>query len=231
MREHPVIENGFDFKKIILSCLRFNLMNYQSLIAFVCLVATVACNQDKTVKKELPSGLIVEYEENVDGEKNGQYLLMTPDEDTLEKSYYVNDLLQGTRTIYTDSGTVEMVELYEKGKLQGDYKGYYPSGTLKYKGKYNSGEMKGVWTFYYETGDIKEKVTYDQNEENGPFSEYDESGTLRAKGKYLNGDNENGLLYLYDDKGAPARVMDCDMGVCITQWTPDSTEVSFDDFK
>jgi len=192
----------------------------------------LACQDGQLVEEELPSGLLVKYHVDQEtGEKEGEYLLMTPEGEVIEKSHYVNGQLQGQRTIYTDSGTVEMVELYEAGMLEGEYKGYYPSGEVKYEGTYVNNKMKGVWTYYYESGAIKEKVAFEDNLENGPFEEYDPDGTLRAKGHYLEGDNEHGILYLYSEEGEPQRVMDCKMGVCITQWTPDSTEVNFNDFQ
>lgn len=206
-------------------------MKYRLFIALGCMVFALACQQEEIVTEELPSGLLIQYEVNEVDEKHGEYVLLTSEKDTLEHSYYQKGQLEGIRTLFTDSGTIDIVEKYEKGRLQGVYKGFYPSGALKYKGIYDQDEMKGLWTFYYESGNVKEKVTYLNNEENGPFLEYDEEGTLRAKGQYLDGDNEHGLLYLYGEDGEPARVMKCDRGVCITQWTPDSTEVNFDDFK
>lgn len=205
-------------------------MKYILFLALV--ISFIACEQTQIVEKELPSGLIVKYHADVEsGEKEGEYLLMTAEGEIIERSNYENGQLQGQRTIYTDSGTVEIVELYDAGKLDGEYKGYYPSGELKYEGAYVKDTMKGVWTYYYESGAIEEKVAFENNLENGPFEEYDPDGTLRAKGQYLDGDNEHGILYLYDEEGNPQRVMDCKKGVCITQWTPDSTEVNFDDFQ
>jgi antitoxin component YwqK of YwqJK toxin-antitoxin module len=206
-------------------------MKYRFIITLGCIVFALACQQKELVTEELPSGLLIQYEVNDEGEKHGEYVLLSSENDTLEHSYYENDELDGIRTLFSDSGAIEIVEKYEKGKLEGVYKGFYPSGALKYEGIYSQNEMKGLWTFYYESGNVKEKVNYLNNEENGPFLEYDDDGTLRAKGEYIDGDNEHGLLYLYDEDGAPARVMKCDRGVCITKWTPDSTEVHFNDFK
>jgi antitoxin component YwqK of YwqJK toxin-antitoxin module len=89
--------------------------------------------------------------------------------------------------------------------------------------------MSGLWTYYYASGEVKEKVHYEHNFENGPFEEYYPDGTIKAKGNYLVGDNEDGLLFLYDESGDPERVMECDSGICRTQWTPDSTEIDFDE--
>ncbi|MBK8491633.1 MAG: hypothetical protein IPL49_12310 [Saprospirales bacterium] len=85
--------------------------------------------------------------------------------------------------------------------------------------------MAGSWKRYYENGQLLEDVQFENNEENGPFVEYYDNGNLKAKGAYLNGDHEHGLLELYDTTGQLERKMNCEMGLCRTFWTPDSTAV------
>lgn len=190
-----------------------------------------SCSDTEVKEKTMPSGLVEQVEVKKDnGQRHGQYVLKTAGGDIIEKSRYENGRLEGIRRLFSDSGQVEQEERYKKGVLQGEFKTFYKDGALKSVGKYVNNKMTGKWTYYYPSGDIKEEVHFQDNEENGPFVEYDPDGTLRARGNYANGDNEDGILYLYDGKGNPARVMKCDTGICITQWTPDSTEVRFDDF-
>lgn len=70
-----------------------------------------------------------------------------------------------------------------------------------------------------------EEVMFADNEENGPFTEYHKNGSLKAEGNYLNGDNEHGLLKLYNEEGELVRKMQCDSGICQTTWvSPDLNE-------
>ena len=48
--------------------------------------------------------------------------------------------------------------------------------------------------------------------------EYFRNGNLKAEGSYLDGDNEHGLLKLYDETGRLIRKMECEQGVCRTFW-------------
>lgn len=196
----------------------------------IVLLAMGGCQSNQTVEEELPSGLIKRYEMDAEsGKKTGKYLLLKPDGTVLEESRYADDLLEGKRVLYNNKGEKDREEFYDSGELQGIYKGFYPSGELKFEGEYRDNEMSGLWTYYYESGEVKEKVHYEHNFEDGPFEEYYPDGTIKAKGNYLVGDNEDGLLFLYDESGAPKRVMECDSGICRTQWTPDSTEIDFDE--
>ena len=62
------------------------------------------------------------------------------------------------------------------------------------------------------------QMAFDKNEENGPFEEYHPNGKIKAKGTYLAGDNEHGLLEIFDDKGELIKKMQCKKGVCRTTW-------------
>lgn len=184
----------------------------------------IACSDKETVENELPSGMTEEYSISKETkQKSGPYRLYYEDGSVFEESSYLNDTLHGSRKLYYPEGEVEIEENYNKGIIEGDYKMYYPSGQLKLSGRYHSGAMDSIWTAYYPSGAVKEKVEYENNLEDGPFVEYYERGQLKAKGQYLKGDNEDGILYLYDSTGIEERVMRCDSGICRTIWTPDSS--------
>jgi len=78
--------------------------------------------------------------------------------------------------------------------------------------------MEGKWKTYYPSGKLKEVVTFVDNEENGPFVEYYENGKIKAEGTYIDGDNEHGLLLLYNPFGVLYKKMQCDHGKCRTIW-------------
>ena len=137
---------------------------------------------------------------------------------------YVDDVLQGKRKLYHGpSGKVIVEETYADGEFQGEYLTYDTLGRPTATGQYLEGQMAGEWTFYYANGQVKERVTFAENNENGPFREWYEDGTRKAAGTYKDGDKENGILHLYAEDGTLERVMNCEMAVCRTQWTPDST--------
>ena len=75
-----------------------------------------------------------------------------------------------------------------------------------------------LWRKYNPTGQMIEEVTFADNLENGPFREWFDNGQLAAEGSYLDGDNEDGRLRVYNEDGSLNRVMDCDMGACTSLW-------------
>ena len=78
--------------------------------------------------------------------------------------------------------------------------------------------LEGIGTAWYPNGQMKEKVTFSNNEENGAFEEWYENGKLKATGNYLDGDNEDGTLKLYDTLGQLERILECQRGACRTTW-------------
>jgi len=84
--------------------------------------------------------------------------------------------------------------------------------------------MANVWTRYYNTGEVMEEVSFQGNEENGPFTEYHKNGQLKTQGNYLNGDNEQGELKMFDESGTLVKTMNCELGRCRTTWTQDKME-------
>jgi len=137
----------------------------------------------------------------------------------VEEAIYLNDTLHGTRTLFFDDGTKEIEESYVHGIFHGPFYTYHPEGSLKLQGQYENGTMESTWIKYYVAGQIMERVEMHQNNENGPFEEFYENGNIKAKGTYLDGDNEDGELLLYDENGDLERKMDCDKGICHTTWS------------
>lgn len=150
--------------------------------------------------------------------KEGPYTLLSPEGTLIERAEYRNDLLHGTRVIYFESGDTQVVERYLEGKFQGPYRAYYEGGALELAGEYTNNVMEGEWKRYYPNGQLMEVVMFQDNQENGPFTEYYDNGSLKAEGYYKEGDNEHGLLKLYDENGEHVKSMNCQHGVCRTVW-------------
>lgn len=155
--------------------------------------------------------------------KEGPYSLFTPDGTLLETAEYRDDQLHGSRVLYYENGDTQVVERYAYGKFSGPYRAYYAGGALELAGEYTNDVMEGEWKGYYPNGQLREVVQFQDNEENGPFVEYHENGRLKAEGYYKDGDNEHGLLKLYDENGEHVKSMNCQHGVCRTVWEKGQT--------
>lgn len=175
------------------------------------------------VEKTDSYGNIERYSRRVeDYAKEGSYSLISPEGNVLITAEYRNDTLHGTRVLYYENGDTQIVEQYEHGLFAGPYRAYYEGGRLELVGTYVANTMEGWWKRYYPSGQLMEEVSFQDNEENGPFSEYHENGNLKAKGYYKDGDNEHGMLELYDEQGELTRRMNCERGVCRTIWEKDA---------
>jgi antitoxin component YwqK of YwqJK toxin-antitoxin module len=194
------------------------------ILPFIVLLS--ACSGNETIKVHDDNGVLTEeYRRNKkDFAKNGPYLAFYPDGAKLEEARYVRDTLDGIRKRFFPNGQVQVEEPYRMGSFEGIFKSYYESGRLELEGAYVNNAMSGIWKRYYENGQLLEEVRFENNEENGPFIEYHENGKLKAKGAYLDGDNEHGLLELFDENGELERKMECQKGVCKTVWLRDTAE-------
>ena len=156
--------------------------------------------------------------------KEGLYQQFDEENRLIEEAQYENDTLHGMRVIYFEQGDTQIVEHYQRGRFEGAYRTYYEGGALEQEGQYTDNKMTGFWKRYYPNGQLMEKVQFQNNTENGPFIEYYENGKLKAEGDYLEGDNEHGLLKLYDESGELMRKMECERGICRTVWKRGASE-------
>lgn len=179
----------------------------------------LACSPYQEVEVKDDNGQVVEsFRINrKTGQKEGEYRKYSEGA-LLEIAHYINDTLDGLRTIFTFDGNKEIEEWYTKGIYEGSYLTFYANGQVELEGQYNNGTMEGEWKKYYKSGKLMESVRMHQNEENGPFVEYWENGNLKAEGTYLDGDNEHGELKLYDEQGELEKIMQCERGICHTTW-------------
>jgi antitoxin component YwqK of YwqJK toxin-antitoxin module len=200
-------------------------MKLRNFILFCTIISLCACQRTQLVE-ERDQGMLVKYEvDKKTGEKHGVYRQYNPDGNIFEEANYRHDILHGERVIYYPDGTPEIREHYHTGTFHGPYITYYENAQVEFRGDYVDGVMQGKWKKYYKDGQLMEVVQFEDNEENGPFVEYHRNGELKAEGNYYHGDNEHGLLKLYDENGALARKMECDSGICHTIWIRDSTIV------
>lgn len=192
-------------------------------IIYACLLflLCVACKSNKKIEHQ------TEYSKQVffvdkDSLKQGLFVEVDLEGDTMETAQYVDNLLQGPKKSYSKAGYVQVLEHYKKGVLHGPELSYFPNGNIETKGNYTNGKLDSVFYVYFDTGELKEKTTIRDNVENGPFEEYYKNGQIRWKGNFIDGDNEIGLLLEYDNKGKLISKMDCGKYkgtyICQTIW-------------
>lgn len=183
-----------------------------------------ACNDLETIKVKDDSGRLTEKytRKKTDFAKQGTYISYYESGKKFEEANYKNNVLDGQRTMFYENGKPQIIENYKDGEFEGLYQSFYENGQLQLEGKYVNNAMNGEWKGYYKDGQLKEIVQFKDNEENGPFVEYHKNGKIKTEGQYLNGDNENGLLKIYDEQGVLVKKMDCKLGKCKTIWTKTS---------
>ncbi len=188
--------------------------NYSCFCSLVLCLVFMSCGGERI---EVP---LAQY----DGPKEGDLKSYYPGGGIMEEAHYKNGKLNGVRVLYDASGHVISKENLVDGLFEGSYTSYYPDGQIKSQGQYKHNEMDGDWSFYYPSGQLKERIAFEGNKENGPFIEYHNNGKLGAKGQYIDGDQEQGLLELYDTTGVLIRKMNCERGICRTIWLKDSLD-------
>ncbi|TXF91365.1 toxin-antitoxin system YwqK family antitoxin [Neolewinella aurantiaca] len=187
-----------------------------------------ACGDGLEQKEETDAlGFRVEYKVDPEtGLKEGALRRYDPQGNLAIEENYLEGKLEGKRKVFTPEGKVIVEENYKADEFDGDYITYDSTGVISGKGQYIDGAMNRAWYRFYPNGKVQEVVTFVDNAENGPFREWYQNGQPKASGAYLNGDKEHGKLHLYTEAGQLERVMNCEVGVCNTIWSPDSTFVA-----
>ncbi len=189
-----------------------------------------ACSKLEYIENKDEQGKLLEkYSRRKDTyAKEGPYQAFYPNGKVFEESNYLNDTLHGERKLFYESGALQSVEHLDHGRYNGAYLKYYENGQLSNEGQYVGNEMSGVWKRYFETGELMEEVTFSKNEENGPFKIYHKNGKISIEGVYEQGENEQGELKKFDEKGELTAKMICFYGACATTWSKESGDVAVD---
>ena len=104
-----------------------------------------------------PNGFIKSTVGYVQGKKQGQHVLFDNKGQTLERSSYHNDLLNGTHIKYNRSRIKEESQ-YSNGLLHGTVEKYYGTGGIMERSNYNSGQLDGISRWYDQKG--KNTIAY-----------------------------------------------------------------------
>ena len=189
-----------------------------------------ACSNFETVEKKDESGKLSEKftVNKTTKKKEGEYFAFFPDGQKREESFYLNDSLNGERKLYYENGQLANITTHANGMFEGKYQKYSEAGKLLNEGLYVNNEMSGVWKKWYDTGELEEEVTFVANLENGPFKEYFKNGKLKTEGVYVEGDNEQGELKIFDENGELVKRMYCEFGICAETWSKEKGEQAID---
>ncbi len=192
------------------------------------LVASVAtgCSKVETIENRNDEGVLLERytRKKTDYAKHGEYTSFFPDGQIHEQRFYQDNLLDGESKVFFANGKLDYVENHKKAQYEGLYQKYFENGQLSNEGQYVNNEMSGMWKRWYENGQLREEVQFAANNENGPFKEFHENGKLKTEGTYINGDNEQGELLIYNEEGVLSEKMICEYGICATTWTAEGGE-------
>ncbi|MEM9822956.1 MAG: hypothetical protein AAF985_17885 [Bacteroidota bacterium] len=191
-----------------------------------CLLFLFGCDNGlETVEEKAEDGSVTRYVRKKENfAKHGLLVRIDANGLKLEESNYEEDVLHGERRLYYESGELQIVEHHTQGQFEGSYQIFHKNGQVKFEAAYQNGSLEGKGKSYYEDGQVKEIVTFANNEENGPFEEFHPNGKVKARGEYLDGDNEHGLLELFDEDGVLVKKMNCTRGICRTSWKKDKGE-------
>jgi len=188
-------------------------------ILFISAIILNGCSTS-TVEEHDDDGKLLATYQTKEGIKHGTYIGYNADGSIFEESVYVDGLVHGLRSLfYEGSKSIKTLETYEHGVMEGLFEEYHRNGKVAFTGMFVNDAMQGVYKKYNESGQLIEEVTFSDSEENGPFKEYHPNGQLAAEGGYLDGDNEHGILKIYDDQGQRVKEMDCNKGICRTTWS------------
>lgn len=200
------------------------------LYCFLAASIATGCSIVETVENRDDNGVLLEKytRKKDDFAKHGKYTSFYPGGQVKEERNYQNDLLDGESKVYFENGKLDYIETHKKGEFEGPYQKYFESGQLSNEGQYVNNEMSGIWKRWYENGQLREEVQFSANNENGPFKEYHENGKIKTEGSYINGDNEQGELSIYNEDGVLSEKMICEYGICATSWTKDGGDVEVD---
>ena len=197
---------------------------------FVAASLASGCSKVEIIENKDENGVLLERftRKKDDFAKHGKYTAFYPSGNIHEERFYQKNQLEGESKVFYENGKLDYIENHKNGQYEGLYQKYFESGELSNEGQYVNNEMSGVWKRWYKNGQLREEVLFAANNENGPFKEYHENGQLKTTGEYINGDNEQGELLIYDDKGELTEKMICEYGVCATSWNKEEGDIEVD---
>ena len=105
------------------------------------------------------SDKVMSMEEYEDDLLNGEKITFYNSGAVAEKANYKDGKLQGERFLYSEKGVVLEQLNYKNGELHGPAKFFNGKGELLSEGEYRNDKHYGIWN-YYENGKLKERKDF-----------------------------------------------------------------------
>jgi len=166
--------------------------------------AQIETNYDHCNCKE-----IINYSDNDDSIKNGEYVLNC-DNSLIEKGNYKNGNKDGLWTVKNEKGKIVSKIEFNEGKLHGSYELFNYEGNPKLKAEFTDNQPVGEWKYFNDKGKVIKQGKYENGKPKGTWNVYDKKGkkviagydfdnnkslistNSKIKNSYLPRDNESG---------------------------------------
>lgn len=152
------------------------------------------------------NGILSKVTEYNMGRKNGACITLSVIGQVTVDETYVNDTLQGKRTVYQSNGRIKNSENYLNGLLTGERKSYYDDTKIQEEALYKNGVRDGLSKWYKQNGKPSLEYNYKNGNLEGQAREYDDNGALLREGMYT-GNNEEGEWKVYKDSSVVKKVI------------------------
>jgi antitoxin component YwqK of YwqJK toxin-antitoxin module len=123
-----------------------------------------------------------------------------PDSTLKLEQYFLDGILHGPSTYYSNQGNILSQNWFFKGLQQGKAWRYYPDGTLASKQGFHDGQWEGTQEYFYSGGSIKSFLTYSKGLLNGVVRLFYPDGKLKREVNFINGKRQ-GYDRLWDEIG------------------------------
>ena len=123
----------------------------------------------------------------------------TPEGKLLSKGQMFNNLKHGNYEYFYESGKRKTLEVYSNDTLLAETI-WNESGTLSVENVYRNGKKNGICKEYYITGHIRVEQMYVDDVEQGMYRSYFNSGQLYNEGRFKDGEL-TGDLKFYSEQG------------------------------
>jgi len=135
-----------------------------------------------------PSGKIMQIENLTKGKRDGFFVELSENGDTLNRGEYIDGEKEGN-WLYSIGDHIEMGE-FQSGLKNGEWKYFYKKGNKKgdkmFVGNFVQGQQNGKFTYYYPKNKIYLKGYYDMGDKEKLWYKYDDKGELVWTIKYHN---------------------------------------------
>lgn len=160
---------------------------------------------DISLKRKSDNGIVYADKEGIP--YTGKFAIFLGDKIEYSETY-VNGILQGKKSWYSDEGKIILQENYVNGKIEGEQKAFYENGGIKSIVIYKNGKIMGItafskdgkilhkadlskgngkWRYFWENGQVLEEGQYKNWRKDGVWKRYRKNGEVDITSTYKNG--------------------------------------------